>query len=111
MTDPEKQLIPAPVDPMSISSRLKLLEVQRDITTGQINALSDKIDVNTAATNDIKKNTDELVDLFRAGTVVIGFFRGCGVVAKWFGSIGISLALLWGLIYAFIHGGPPPNIK
>lgn len=99
------------VDPMSISSRLKLLETSTSLHDGKLNALSDKIDENTKATNEIKKNTEELVDLFKAGTVVVSFFRNLGVLAKWLSSVVIALAIMWGVIYSFLHGGPPPSIK
>lgn len=53
------------------------------------------VDHNTTITNEIKANTDEIIDFFKAGK---GFFRAMGYVgsvAKWLGAVAAAVTAVW----------------
>jgi hypothetical protein len=70
-------------------------------TTKELQAKVDRID----------ENTRELVDLFRNAKGGAAFILGLAKVAQVVGSIGVAVAVVWGLVYAYLHGTPPQMPK
>ena len=70
--------------------------------------LSDQITKNTALTEEVKKDTSEIVAIFKSmqtlGAVVIIL----GKVAKWITVVSAAGLVIWALVYGLIHGLPPP---
>jgi hypothetical protein len=60
------------------------------------------------STAEIKRTTNsihELMEGVRSGFKVLGHL---GTVAAWIAKVAGAIAAVWGLIYAFKHGGRPP---
>lgn len=64
-------------------------------TLTRIEALELAVHENTVLTADIKKNTDDIVDFFRAGQGTFKFLKMIGIAAKWVTSIGAAIALVF----------------
>lgn len=72
-------------------------EITADISTlkSQHAEIRKAVDENTAITTEIKTNTDEIVDLFKAAKgffVMAGYF---GKAAKWVGAIAAAITAVW----------------
>lgn len=72
-------------------------EITQDISTlkAQHGEIRKAVDENTVITNDIKKNTEEIIEFFKAGK---GFFKiagYAGTVAKWVTAIAAAIAGVW----------------
>ena len=71
-----------------ITQSIDLLKAQH----GEIRAA---VDQNTVITNDIKNNTEEIIEFFKAGK---GFFTTVGYVAKlakWITAIAAAIGIVW----------------
>ena len=63
--------------------------------TQRMNVLETTLAQNTATTNEIKSNTDEIVQFFKAGKgffTMMGYF---GKVLKWCGAVAAAVTAVW----------------
>lgn len=72
-------------------------EITADISTlkAQHAEIRKAVDENTAITSEIKANTDEIIEFFKAGK---GFFKiagYAGTVAKWLGAVAAAVTAIW----------------
>ena len=66
-----------------------------DLLKAQHSEIRAAVDQNTIITNDIKANTEEIIEFFKAGK---GFFKiagYAGTVAKWVTAIAAAIAGVW----------------
>lgn len=67
-----------------------------------------KLELNTEATLEVKKNTADIVAAWQAlsgGLRVLGWL---GILAKWLATISTGVAAAGGAWYAITHWGAPP---
>ena len=57
--------------------------------------LQTAVSVNTDICNDVKKNTDEIVEFFEAGKGTFKFFKMVGGIAKWFTAVSVAAAAFY----------------
>lgn len=59
----------------------------------------------------IKENTQEMNDLLHAAHGLLTFLAVLAKIATWIGKVGVAVAIVWGLVFAYKHGTPPPNVS
>lgn len=69
------------------------------------------LDANTAATNSIKADTGEMLEIFRALKGALSVLNWIGRLAKPIGAIAMAGAAVVGLVTALKGGTPPGGIK
>lgn len=70
-----------------------------DLLKSQHGEIRAAVDENTAVTNEIKTNTEELIEFFKAGK---GFFTTVGYVAKfakWLTAIAAAVGAVWAAMH------------
>lgn len=66
-----------------------------------------KLELDVAA---IKKDTSELVLIFKNAKLGVHILVGLGKIAKWVGSVAVACIAIWALIYG-IKAGIPPSLS
>ena len=96
------------IDRRKEDPRFKKLFLEVGQLKSQHQVLSQKLDINTAATLKVEKNTADIVDAWKAlsgGLKVLGVL---GSVAKWFAYIAGAITASGTAWYALTHWGAPP---
>jgi hypothetical protein len=87
------------------------LEARVASLESKVGGLDEKVDANTRITQNIKQDTSEIVSFFAQGKTVVGFIERLARLIKWISGLITALGIIWGLVYAYTHGLPPPDIK
>ena len=79
-------------------------EVTRELEQGaaKMNELSDQIKLLQEDVDELRKDVQQLIDIFRASRGFIKVMGWIGKAVKWLAGIGIAIGAIWA---AFTHGG------
>lgn len=81
-----------------------------DSLTRDVELLKSGLAANIALTQNIDKNTSEIIEFWKAaegGIKVLGYL---GRIAKWVGMVAATITAIYAAIYTLTHwGGPPPT--
>ena len=85
--------------------------VKRQITTLQEGhaKLNSQMVENTELTQGVKKDTEQLVALFKTGTAIFNFIETVGTIAKFVTYCGVCCMMIAGAVYAWITHSTPPS--
>lgn len=80
--------------------RIAELENKVDIVEKSIDQIQDDLSKNRGLIQEIKSDTSEIVEVFRASQGFIKVLNFFGIVLKWVAVTGAAIGALW----AYIHG-------
>ena len=82
----------------AIEVRVGMIEEQYGALREQYGTLRVALEANTAITEKVSKNTDDIVAFFEAGRGTFKVLKVVGVMAKWLTTVAAAMALLWLMI-------------
>lgn len=83
------------------------MERRQSVIEASLTANTEATKAVAIATEEIKKNTADLVDIFAAARTTSTVFKRAAKFTTWLGGLSVAVTALWILIAAVKDGKPP----
>lgn len=88
---------------LTLSERMDKIETEHRLL---MQHFAEHTSLSAEATEDLK----DIADIVRAAKIGLLFLAKLATIAKWISAVGGAIAIVWGLIWTYKHGGKPPEM-